>query len=118
LDANGQIDEAREAFLLLVQGPVRPFARIYGRLFGRKAGVRLLLALDIARSGKPCRGDGLGTAMALALLGERERMLACIEEDADRHLWYIVEDPVFDPYRDDPRFRELLARAGLPTGAD
>ncbi len=37
--------------------------------------------------------------MAWALLGERERMLECLAEQADWHLWYVIEEPVFDPYR-------------------
>ena len=116
LAANGQEDEAREAFLLLTPRSIRPFARIHGRLFGEEAGVRLLLALDIARTGKACRGDGHGTAMAWALVGERARMLGCLAEAVDQHLYYVVEDPVFDPYRDDPQFQKLLLAAGLPAG--
>jgi Tfp pilus assembly protein PilF len=115
LESNGQEDEAREAFLLLVPRSIRPLARIHGRLFSREAGLRLLLELDIARTGKACRGDGHGTSMAWARLGERERMLECLAEDVDRYLWYVVEDPVFDPYRDDPKFREILSAAGLPV---
>ena len=116
LASNGQEDEAKEAFLLLTPSSIRPLARIHGRLFGDDAGVRLLLALDIARTGKACRGDGHGTAMAWALVGERERMLECLGEDVDRHLFYVVEDPVFDPYRDDPQFQKLLLAAGFPVG--
>ncbi len=116
LASNGQEDEAREAFLLLTPRFIRPFARIHGRLFSGEAGVRLLLAMDIARTGKTCRGDGHGTAMAWALVGERERMLECLAEDVDRHLYYVVEDPVFDPYRGDPQFQKLLLAAGFPAG--
>ena len=114
LDSNGQADEAKEAFLLLTPRFVRPFARIHGRLFGPEAGIRLLLELDITRTGKICRGDGHGTAMAWARLGERQRMLECLAEDVDRHLWYVVEDPVFDPYRNDTEFQRLLSDAGFP----
>ncbi len=114
LHGTGRSEEAREAFLLVTPRSIRPLARIYGRLVGRDASLRLLLEIDIARTGLVCRIDAMGTAMAWALLGERERMLECLREQADRHLWYVLEEPVFDPYRDDPRFQEVLAAGGLP----
>jgi hypothetical protein len=76
--------------------------------------LRLLLEIDIARTCRACRVDAMGTAMAWALLGERERMLECLAEQADWHLWYVIEEPVFDPYRDAPRFQEVLVAGGLP----
>jgi DNA-binding winged helix-turn-helix (wHTH) protein/tetratricopeptide (TPR) repeat protein len=115
LASNGRDAEAREAFLLLAPRSIRGFARIYGRLFGHQAGLRMLIEIDIARTGKTCRGDGHGTAMGWAILGERQRMLDCLAEDVDYHLWYVLEDPVFDPYRDDPGFRQLLSEAGYPA---
>jgi DNA-binding winged helix-turn-helix (wHTH) protein/tetratricopeptide (TPR) repeat protein len=117
LNASGHPEEARDAFLLVTPRSIRPLARIYGRLFGRDASLRLLLEIDIARTGRPCRVDAMGTAMAWALLGERERMLECLAEQADWHLWYVLEEPVFDPYRDDPRFQEVLVAGGLPPHA-
>jgi DNA-binding winged helix-turn-helix (wHTH) protein/tetratricopeptide (TPR) repeat protein len=115
LASNGQDAEAREAFLLLAPRTIRGLARIYGRLFGHEAGLRMLMELDIARTGKACRGDGHGTAMGWALLGERQRMLACLAEDVEFHLWYVLEDPVFAPYRGDPEFQKLLWEAGYPV---
>ena len=119
LESNGQPDMAAEAMLLVAPGYIRPPARIYGRLFGHDAGLRLLLELDIASKGEACRGDGHGTAMAWARLGERERMIDCLAEDVarERHLFYILEDPVFDPYRRDPRFQAVLRDAGYPVSA-
>lgn len=114
LNASGHPEEAREAFLLVTPRSIRPIARIYGRLFGRDASLRLLLEIDIARTGRACRVDPMGTAMAWALLGERDRMFACLNEQADSYLWYVVEEPVFAPYRDDPRFQEVLEAGALP----
>ena len=51
-------------------------------------------------------------ALALAYLGDEDGMYSWLEKTADRDLSYIQLEPVFDPYRDDPRFRELLTRAG------
>ncbi len=115
LDASGQHDKAREALLLLAPETLRPLLRIHGRLFPRESGLRVMVELDIARTGEECRGDGLGTAMAWAFIGDRERMLECLAESVDDHLWYVLVEPVFDPYRDDPRFQELLLAGGFPV---
>lgn len=115
LNAAGRREEAKEAFLRIVPPAMRPLARIHGRLFGPEANLRALLKLDIALSDRPCRVDANGTAMAWALLGERDHMLECLAEDVDWHLWYVAEDPVFDPYRADPAFQRLLASAGFPS---
>jgi DNA-binding winged helix-turn-helix (wHTH) protein/tetratricopeptide (TPR) repeat protein len=115
LDASGQKDKAREALLLLAPETLRPLLRIHGRLFPRESGLRLMVELDIARTGEECRGDGLGTAMAWAFIGDRERMLTCLAEAVDDYLWYAAVEPVFDPYRDDPRFQKLMRAAGFPA---
>jgi len=40
-------------------------------------------------------------------------MFACLQREvARRHGWYLAVEPVYDPYRDDPRFAELLETAG------
>jgi DNA-binding winged helix-turn-helix (wHTH) protein/tetratricopeptide (TPR) repeat protein len=51
-------------------------------------------------------------------LGEKEQALIWLEkawqERADK-FWRIKVDPLFDPLRDDPRFQDLLRRAGLSS---
>ena len=50
----------------------------------------------------------------LAFLGDREEALRCLEEGVDRGgITWIKVSRSWDPYRDDPRFQALLARAGL-----
>jgi hypothetical protein len=50
----------------------------------------------------------------LAYLGDREGTFRCLEESVDRGRFGMIKvNPVFDPYRDDPRFEALLARVGL-----
>jgi TolB-like protein/Flp pilus assembly protein TadD len=55
-------------------------------------------------------------AIIYARLGDKESALTWLEK-ADRErsgLFFIEVEPVFDPMRSDPRFRDLLRRGGLP----
>jgi DNA-binding SARP family transcriptional activator/Flp pilus assembly protein TadD len=57
-------------------------------------------------------------AMVFTGLGEHqtacERLEAAVRERYDR-LIYLNVEPIFDPLRDEPRFRELVALIGLPS---
>ncbi len=114
-DATGQDRRASEALLPGAPSSLRPLLRIVSRLFGTRAGVRLFHALGAWRSGEPCLGDPNVGVNLLAYLGEGEATLRCIEESiATGRLYDLIKvDPLFDPYRDDPRFQALLARVGL-----
>ncbi|HET6893371.1 MAG TPA: winged helix-turn-helix domain-containing protein [Pyrinomonadaceae bacterium] len=49
-------------------------------------------------------------------LGEADRAFAWVDkmfEDRQWHVWLLKREPLFDPLRLDPRFTELLKRAGL-----
>jgi TolB-like protein/Tfp pilus assembly protein PilF len=55
-------------------------------------------------------------AMIYARLGDKDRAFMWLEK-ANRDqtgLFFIKVEPVYDPMRSDPRFRDLLRRAGLP----
>jgi tetratricopeptide (TPR) repeat protein len=55
-------------------------------------------------------------AMIYARLGDKESAFTWLEK-AQRErasLFFIKVEPVYDPMRSDPRFRDLLHRAGLP----
>ncbi|MGH7574270.1 MAG: hypothetical protein ACREM1_03950 [Longimicrobiales bacterium] len=57
-------------------------------------------------------------ALIRLALGDVERALTLLEEDADRRTWFsriLGVEPLVDPLRDHPRFRALLAR--VRTGA-
>jgi tetratricopeptide (TPR) repeat protein len=65
---------------------------------------------------EPPGNSPLEAAQALARLGETEKSLASMEQAlASRGygLIYLKVNPNFDPLRRDPRFNELLRRAGL-----
>jgi len=52
-----------------------------------------------------------------AMAVEAEESLPYLEEafaEHDNNMPYITVDPIFDPVRQDPRFRALVARLGLP----
>jgi TolB-like protein/DNA-binding winged helix-turn-helix (wHTH) protein/Flp pilus assembly protein TadD len=58
------------------------------------------------------------TALVHAGLGDRNAVFEWLERAyaaRDVHLVYLPVDPKWDPYRADPRFAALLARAGFPT---
>ncbi|MGQ0763409.1 MAG: tetratricopeptide repeat protein, partial [Acidobacteriota bacterium] len=52
----------------------------------------------------------------LAELGEKDKAFAALNEaleTKDQHTAWMKVDPIMDPSRDDPRFREVLRRAGF-----
>lgn len=113
LQAKGRTREAAEVVLRTLPSWIRPALRIHHRLFGGENGLRLLLAMDAARSGRRCGRDAYETAALRARLGDRGEVLACLARAAAHHLWYVRSEPVFDPYRDDPEFRRILRAAGF-----
>ncbi len=56
-------------------------------------------------------------AFLFAVLNDREQAFALLEKayaEHDVQLVFLNVDPVFDSLRDDPRFRDLIRRVGLP----
>ncbi len=56
-------------------------------------------------------------AIVLAALGEKEAAFAELEKAYQAHDWFFQRlriDPFMDPLRDDPRFKDLVRRLGLP----
>jgi hypothetical protein len=52
-----------------------------------------------------------------AELGDKDKAFALLDEaiaTKDQHTAWMKVDPYMDPLRDDPRFKELLRRAGFP----
>jgi TolB-like protein/Tfp pilus assembly protein PilF len=56
-------------------------------------------------------------AIVYAALGEKEAAFAELEKAYQAHDWFFQRlrvDPFMDPLRDDPRFKDLVRRLGLP----
>ncbi len=112
----GDLDAAREAYLWVMPRWARPLIRIQDRLLGTQRNLRFLLWLDATRSGKRCRADPHATALVYGAIGDREPMLACLEEAARHHLWYVAAEPSFDAFREDPAFLRILRESGFAGG--
>ncbi len=56
-------------------------------------------------------------ATFFAELGEKDKAFATLNEaieTKDQHTAWMKVDPYMDPMRDDPRFQEVLKKAGFP----
>ncbi len=98
--------DASDQFTLAV------LAFVYGRA-GRRADAQQ--ALQALRA-QPEPGPYF-LATAYAGLGDREQVFAQLTRAAterDESVTDLAVDPVFDPYRGDPRMRALIQRIGLP----
>ena len=65
---------------------------------------------------RPGLNDGFIAAMGYAQMGDRDRALDLIERVVPRGilLWSYLQEPQFDPIRDDPRLQRLLAELRPP----
>jgi TolB-like protein/class 3 adenylate cyclase/Flp pilus assembly protein TadD len=92
-------------------------AYVYGRL-GRTADVeRMLALLDARRAAQPDVTLDLDYALVYEGLGDRDRALDHISRAIDRRMGSVVLLETFVSFRaarQDPRFRALLRRIGLP----
>ncbi|HTR23903.1 MAG TPA: protein kinase [Terriglobales bacterium] len=58
-----------------------------------------------------------GQALAYSIAGDRDRALQLLEKayaDGDNELLIVIRYPGFDPLRNDPRYKDLMKRMGLP----
>ncbi len=107
-------EQALEETIRFVPPEAEPAIRAGYARAGVRGVVEDVLRLGAALSGQPYGPFPESAAVWLAYLGDPERMFEAMElgYQAGR-MWFIQADPVYDPYRSDPRFRDLLARMGL-----
>jgi len=62
-------------------------------------------------------GDEFALAAVYSALGDRDHAIAALERGVQRRslLAVVFMDPQLDALRSDPRFQQLLRRAGLPS---
>jgi len=118
--AKGMYDEwlaAAQSYYSMIGIPQAEEALASGYAEGgyRAAARRLgdtLTALRSVRHFSP-----VGIAESYLIAGENSRALDWLERGLEEHaagMPYLSADPLYDPLRGDPRFRDLLRRMGLP----
>jgi TolB-like protein/Tfp pilus assembly protein PilF len=117
----GDTDGALEASLLMLPGPARRPVRALTRVVGQQRMLRWVVESALWWEPGSCGRNAYGAAFWLAALDEADRMFACLEE-AQRQRFGILTiariDPIFEPYRADPRFRALTAEGSRGTEHD
>ena len=84
---------------------------------GRLEEARKIVADLEARGGGP---DLVTLARALLALGEVDKSFVFLTKAFDAHQNYVfalMVNPAFDMVRDDPRFKALMVRLGMPDGS-
>jgi tetratricopeptide (TPR) repeat protein len=115
----GMDEEALEALIRRDPGS-EPLLR-RGFSAGGHAGMLRAVIEQWSEAGTPCGRDPGDLddlhfgAEVYALAGEADSMFRCLEHHFDRvgSIYLLAGNPVFAPYRDDPRFTALLERMGL-----
>jgi tetratricopeptide (TPR) repeat protein len=115
-------DAIRELEYTVAQSPISLYQGALGHAYAvagqRTKALRVLDELQ-ARSDSSYVSP-FDIATIYAGLGDRAKTLEYLEKAYQGRVPYLVflaVDPHFDPFRADPRFRELVHRIGLPTGS-
>ncbi|MEP7016348.1 MAG: protein kinase [Verrucomicrobiota bacterium] len=90
-------------------------AFIYGRA-GRKADAEQMLEQIKSARARGTRTDGLPLVYAYIGVDDKDRAMACLEQDFESHgvaMAGLKSNPWFDPLRSDPRFVDLMRRVHL-----
>ncbi len=85
---------------------------------GKKAEALLIVA-QLQKISRERYVSPYGLAQIYAALNDREQTFKWLQAAYDDHaVWmsYLAVDPVFDPFRSDQRFQDLLGRVGLMPG--
>jgi TolB-like protein/DNA-binding winged helix-turn-helix (wHTH) protein/Tfp pilus assembly protein PilF len=92
----------------------RPLGRLYARTGRRREALEITRAIEADPN---TSGSAFALAVIYSALGDRDRAIAALEKGAQTRslLPFVFTDPQLDPVRSDPRFQQLLRRAGLPS---
>jgi tetratricopeptide (TPR) repeat protein len=108
----GMEQESLEALLgLTLPSSAKMLLREAFESDGVRGAVKVLLELEQQRTGQTCP---FGAAAMYAYVGDADGVFRCLEEDlivGDAGPWHV--DPVFEPYRSDPRNIAILRKMGL-----
>ncbi len=115
----GKFDEALVVVRKLLQDttyrPVglRSLARIYARLGRRREAMEIVRTIE---KDDALGGNEIALAAIYSALGDHDHAIAALEKGVQSRslLAFVFLDPQLDPLRSDPRFQQLLRRAGLP----
>jgi len=81
------------------------------------AGARGFIATANARAANGQYVDHYAVALVHAALGDTADVMTALSQASDDRyplMFQLGAEPLFRPYRNDPRFRQLMQRAGLP----
>jgi len=86
---------------------------------GRKTEARQMLEATKKLLAQRGDMDNVWLTFAYIGMGEKDRAMACLEQDCENHATAAVtlkSNPLFDPLRSEPRFIELMHRVHLTRG--
>jgi len=91
-----------------------PLGRLYARTGRRPEALEITRTIEADPN---TSGSAFALAVIYSALGDRDRAIAALEKGVQTRslLPFVFTDPKLDPLRSDPRFQQLLRRAGLPS---
>jgi TolB-like protein/class 3 adenylate cyclase/Tfp pilus assembly protein PilF len=117
---NGMDRKARDAWVRIATIRYRTpeIERVLGEAFderGIEGAAEAFLDEAVSRVELSCLAIPWWTARVLALIGDADRMFACLDQTIEEHRLERLAKvhPIYDPYRDDPRFEAYLRRLNL-----
>ena len=110
--AAGRVAEAADTLLAAVPPAAQAELRSAYEAGGLNALLERFLRFEQERSGQPC---GFGTAVLYARIGDSDGVFRCLQAAARRGETgpHAQVNPVFAPYRSDPRYAAYLVEMNL-----
>ncbi|HSS16416.1 MAG TPA: FlgO family outer membrane protein, partial [Candidatus Dormibacteraeota bacterium] len=113
-----RFDEAIAEFKREIDGGQGLIAYAYG-MAGRKTEARQMLEATKKLIARRDDLDKFWLACAYTGVGDKDRAIACLEQDCENHATAAVSlksIPLFDPLRSEPRYIDLMRRVRLTPG--